>query len=118
MDEHQARRQQLEAQLAQLERRQHKVESDRRRETNALEQDWQEQASTRQNDEVLDSLEAEGGQQIAIIRAALKRLDEGTYGICMTCGKAIAQARLDALPHAVQCIQCAEKTDREGHHRR
>jgi RNA polymerase-binding transcription factor DksA len=117
MNEQQARRQQLEAQLAQLERRQTKVERDRRRETNALEQDWQEQASTRQNDEVLDSLEAEGSQQIAIIRAALKRLDEGTYGICVTCGEPIAKARLDALPHAVQCIECATTTE-QGRHRR
>jgi RNA polymerase-binding transcription factor DksA len=118
MNEQQARRQQLEAQLAQLERRQTKVERDRRRETNALEQDWQEQASTRQNDEVLDSLESEGSQQIAIIRAALKRLDEGTYGICVTCGEPIAKARLDALPHAVQCIECATTTEQEGRHRR
>jgi RNA polymerase-binding transcription factor DksA len=118
MDKYQARRQQLEAQLAQLERRQDKVERDRRRETNALEQDWQEQASTRQNDEVLDSLEAEGSQQIAIIRAALKRLDEGTYGICVTCGKPIAPARLEALPHAVQCITCAAQTETHGRHGR
>jgi RNA polymerase-binding transcription factor DksA len=111
----QAVRQELETRLAQLERRHQKVERDRRRETNTLERDWQEQAITRQNDEVLDGLEAEGSQQITIIRAALKRMDEGTYGICITCDALIAAARLEALPYATQCIACAEKAEREGH---
>ena len=114
MDEKQGRRQQLETLLAQLEQRLNKVERDRRRETTALEQDWEEQAITRQNDEVLDGLEVEGTQQVAAIRAALQRLEEGTYGLCVTCGEPIAAARLEALPHAVQCIACAAKTERTG----
>jgi RNA polymerase-binding transcription factor DksA len=43
----------------------------------------------------------------AEVNAALTRIDIGTFGQCATCGKAIAQARLDALPYVRQCIRCA-----------
>jgi DnaK suppressor protein len=113
MDAYQTQRRHLEARLAQLVDRLHKVERNRRRETNPLAADWQEQAITRQNDEVLDSLEAEGQQEVAAIRAALRRLDDGTYGICVTCDEPIAPARLAALPYALQCIKCATKAERK-----
>ena len=45
------------------------------------------------------------------IDAALRRLDEGTYGDCFDCGEEIATARLHALPFAVRCKDCEE--DRE-----
>jgi RNA polymerase-binding transcription factor DksA len=51
---------------------------------------------------------------VAAIRAALKRLDDGTYGICVTCDEPIAPARLEALPYALQCIKCATKAERKG----
>ena len=37
---------------------------------------------------------------------ALKRLDEGTYGLCQTCEKPIAMNRLKAVPHTSMCIDC------------
>jgi DnaK suppressor protein len=43
---------------------------------------------------------------------ALKRLDEGTYGTCATCGQPIPRERLEALPFAGQCVSCKSK---EGH---
>ena len=42
------------------------------------------------------------------IDAALRRLDEGTYGNCFECGDEIAEARLRALPFAVRCKDCEE----------
>jgi DnaK suppressor protein len=42
------------------------------------------------------------------IDAALRRLDEGSYGDCFQCGEAIAAARLRALPFAVRCKDCEE----------
>ncbi|PON13473.1 hypothetical protein C2W62_34165 [Candidatus Entotheonella serta] len=48
-----------------------------------------------------------------MIQAALKRLDSSTYGTCMSCDSQIAPARLEALPYAVQCIDCASKAERE-----
>ncbi|MGB6059255.1 MAG: TraR/DksA C4-type zinc finger protein [Microthrixaceae bacterium] len=44
---------------------------------------------------------------LADIDAAEQRLDEGSYGICMTCGSEIAPARLEALPATPTCVSCA-----------
>ena len=38
---------------------------------------------------------------------ALAKLDEGTYGVCDSCGKPIAPRRLQAMPDVVLCIDCA-----------
>jgi RNA polymerase-binding protein DksA len=45
------------------------------------------------------------------IEDALQRIEDGTYGKCELCGEAIAAPRLEALPYARMCIQCAEKED-------
>lgn len=113
MDTHRDTRQRLEVRLTRLMQRLHKVEEDRRRTRNPLDPDWEDQAITLQNDEVLDGLDAEGQREIETIRAAINRLDSGMYGICMTCGDLIASARLEALPYAVQCFACAAKAERE-----
>jgi DnaK suppressor protein len=42
------------------------------------------------------------------IGAALRRLDEGSYGDCFECGDEISEARLRALPFAVRCKECEE----------
>lgn len=41
------------------------------------------------------------------VTAALQRMDAGAFGQCVTCGKKISKARLEALPHARECINCA-----------
>jgi DnaK suppressor protein len=43
---------------------------------------------------------------VAVIDAALARLDAGTYGSCTACGRPIGAERLEALPAAAQCIDC------------
>ena len=53
------------------------------------------------------TLEENSGQVLADIDAALKRIDEGTYGTCVNCGKPIAEARLEAYPWASLCIDDA-----------
>jgi DnaK suppressor protein len=40
------------------------------------------------------------------IKEALKRIDDGTFGICETCGGAITEERLKARPVTTQCIEC------------
>jgi RNA polymerase-binding transcription factor DksA len=44
---------------------------------------------------------------------AHQRLHEGTYGICVDCSKEIAPERLRAVPWAVRCVRCQEKSDSE-----
>ncbi|GAB2633839.1 hypothetical protein GCM10027068_11500 [Prescottella soli] len=40
---------------------------------------------------------------------ALRRVEDGTYGVCIHCGNAIAEARLDALPATRTCIECSTR---------
>ena len=45
------------------------------------------------------------------IRDALKRVDDGTFGRCESCGKGIAQERLNAIPFVRYCVKCAVQFD-------
>jgi DnaK suppressor protein len=45
-------------------------------------------------------------QQLELVEEALVRLDAGTFGTCVRCGKPIATERLEALPWAARCIDC------------
>lgn len=47
------------------------------------------------------------------VEAALGRLDEGTYGVCVSCGSTLTDERLTASPTATRCAAC-DPTDREG----
>jgi DnaK suppressor protein len=46
------------------------------------------------------------------VETALAKIDDGTYGVCGTCGKSIEAARLKALTHAILCIACKRKEER------
>jgi DnaK suppressor protein len=46
-------------------------------------------------------------QVLEDVRRAEEKLDAGTYGTCDGCGRPIAPARLEALPWAVECVECA-----------
>jgi RNA polymerase-binding transcription factor DksA len=48
-------------------------------------------------------------EKLAESREALRKIDEGTYGSCERCGKPIAPARLEAIPSATTCVECAAK---------
>jgi DnaK suppressor protein len=43
---------------------------------------------------------------------ALAKIEEGSYGICESCGKPISADRLKALPHALMCIECKKAEER------
>jgi phage/conjugal plasmid C-4 type zinc finger TraR family protein len=76
-----------------------------------LSADWSEQASERENDEVLESLGNSSEQELSMIKFALIRIDEGNYFQCAECGEQIPSARLDLLPFAAHCVDCAEKIE-------
>lgn len=69
--------------------------------------DWEELATEREGDEVLERLGQSGQAEIAQIKAALGRLEAGEYGICTRCGAEISQDRLDLLPFTPFCRDCA-----------
>ena len=72
-----------------------------------LEADWEEQANQIEEMEASEGLEAVRLDEARQIRAALRRMDEGTYGTCADCGADISAGRLEALPTATLCINCA-----------
>jgi DnaK suppressor protein len=43
---------------------------------------------------------------------ALARIDDGTYGICQSCGQPIGKARLQAFPRALLCVECKQREER------
>lgn len=51
---------------------------------------------------------------LAGIERALERMDEGTYGLCVSCGELIDVNRLEALPAAVDCLDCRRKAERSA----
>ncbi len=46
------------------------------------------------------------------IDASLERIEDGTYERCVQCGARIPAARLEALPYATCCVQCAARQER------
>jgi RNA polymerase-binding protein DksA len=58
------------------------------------------------------TLEENSGHVLSEIDAALKRIEDGTYGICTVCGKEIAPERLEAYPWASLCMDDARKAER------
>ncbi len=72
-----------------------------------LESDWKEQVVQRENEEVLTALDTSLNQEYEQIEHAIAQIEKGEYGICENCGERIALKRLEALPDATLCINCA-----------
>jgi DnaK suppressor protein len=58
------------------------------------------------------TLEENEERVLAAIDGALQRIEDGTFGTCRRCGQPIALERLEALPHATQCIDCKRREER------
>lgn len=58
------------------------------------------------------TLEENSTRMLAAIDAALERLEAGMYGTCASCGRAIAEERLEAYPWASLCIDCKHEAER------
>lgn len=69
--------------------------------------DFAERASEREDDEMLEHLGAAEALEVRMIDAALDRIDQDSYGFCVTCGDEIAPERLDMLPATPFCRNCA-----------
>ena len=58
------------------------------------------------------TLEENVERALAAIDAALQRIEDGTYGLCGSCGQPIGAERLEALPWTTQCIDCKRREER------
>lgn len=90
-----------------LKQRHERVEHDLERRDDPLVADSSDQAIQLQNDETLQAIDDAARSEVAAIDEALQRLEHGLYGTCKRCGEQIEPARLQAVPHAVMCAQCA-----------
>ncbi|HUX48968.1 MAG TPA: TraR/DksA C4-type zinc finger protein [Dehalococcoidia bacterium] len=52
------------------------------------------------------ALEERLGESLKEVEHALQKYEAGTYGLCDSCGQAIEQARLEAIPQASLCLRC------------
>ena len=98
------RKAQLTSRLADLNARIHQIEDELESHDS---KDWEELATEREGDEVLESMGLSAQQEIRMIEAALHRMDEGEFGFCTKCGARISEDRLDVLPFTPFCRACA-----------
>lgn len=87
-----------------------RIHRDRTRAGGALEKDFSDAAIQQENDEVLDRLDTATEADLKQVEQALNRLERGLYGLCETCGFPIETERLQALPHAIRCASCADRS--------
>jgi RNA polymerase-binding protein DksA len=85
------------------------VAADLRREHEPLSPDFSEQAVQRENDEVLQGIGDAARDELRLIDRALKRLERGEYFECARCGGTIGEGRLEAIPYADLCADCARR---------
>lgn len=74
-------------------------------------QDVADQAVSSYQKELLFTQGTTGHTQLSLIRLALQRMGEGSYGECLQCGTTIGQRRLEAVPWTPYCIECQEKIE-------
>jgi DnaK suppressor protein len=75
--------------------------------------------------DALDEVQLAGERELAIrnldreanllrqVRDALRRISDGSYGVCLRCEEEIKPKRLDAVPWTKYCIRCQEAADRQ-----
>ena len=68
-------------------------------------------ATISHNKELLYNLHESDFQRLKSIQEALKRMDRGEFGECISCGKEINAKRLEAVPWTRHCIECQEKLE-------
>jgi DnaK suppressor protein len=101
----------LERRREELNERRERIARHTRHREEPLSADFAEQAVELENGETLVALDREVNAELREIERALRRLDEGTYGTCTACGESVAVPRLQAVPYASHCIDCANKHD-------
>jgi DnaK suppressor protein len=76
---------------------------------NSRQGDLADQASGNNEVHIQLKLKQTDAKILQAIEEALRRIDEGSYGVCRDCGEMIADARLEAIPWTRVCITCKEK---------
>jgi len=91
-----------------------KMESDSLRDhakTVSIPTDKEELGSDNADQELTLTLVESGENVLDQVEAAIHRIEDGGYGRCEECGMDIPKSRLDAIPYAVECVQCASEQE-------
>ncbi|MEO6323846.1 MAG: TraR/DksA family transcriptional regulator [Thermoanaerobaculia bacterium] len=75
-------------------------------------QDMADRATSAYTKEFAYSLSESDRKTLVLIEAALLRIDNGTYGVCVHCGEVVQEKRIDAVPWARHCLDCQELQDK------
>ncbi|MGQ4877628.1 TraR/DksA family transcriptional regulator [Billgrantia sp. LNSP4103-1] len=75
---------------------------------NPLDRDMEEQAIELENEDVIDALEEEAEEELGQVLHALERIEEGEGDLCERCDEPIDPRRLEAIPYATLCVDCAD----------
>jgi DnaK suppressor protein len=104
-------RQQLITKRQEILQRVSDIQKDLCNEDNPPEKDFEEQAVQMENEEVLNALDAEGRATLRKIEHALQRIEAGNYDICAVCDTHIPIERLQVMPYAELCVDCAAEAE-------
>lgn len=63
------------------------------------------------SDELDEGMEEDLRASLDEVEEALRRIDEGSYGLCVDCGEPIPDKRLEALPASARCMDCQRKAE-------
>ncbi len=74
----------------------------------AEEDDSEERGVMLEAEDVMTRLEVHERLELEQLHRALERMDAGAWGVCSSCGEAISAPRLQALPWAERCTDCAD----------
>jgi len=74
--------------------------------------DWGKATEER---DLLIGLEERDSAELVALDAALQRIADGSYGLCLQCGASIPAARLHAQPTAERCVGCQDAQEKHGH---
>lgn len=94
---------------AEFSERLERIRRDRHHAEGPVSADFAEQATERENDEVLAQLEGSTAADLKQMDHALRRVEAGLYPLCEICGARIEMDRLRVMPFATVCGACAAK---------
>jgi DnaK suppressor protein len=101
----------LEERRDQLRRNVSRTAEDGRRPDEEATQDVADRATSSYNKEFLFHQSNSERQLLQMVERALSRIQEGSFGQCIACGRDINPKRLDAVPWTRHCIECQEKLE-------
>ncbi len=78
-----------------------------------LPEDSKEALNLKQAQDLAESIEGMEQNELALIVQALKRITDGTFGVCLDCGQSIPVERIKAIPYAENCVKCKAKKEEE-----